>query len=101
MMVQDCLERMLPINPRVIVNIGETNLRRKKRTGNAMDVFDQLPQKLRRWLSQANLPWSPVSVKRVWIKSMRNGLSPEEALVALNTLEKKALKKEKTRHKGS
>jgi len=76
-------------------NLGETNLRRKKRIGNPMHEFDQLPQPLRKWLSKAILPWSPISVKRVWLKSIKNGLSLQEALTVLNKKEENTMKKEK------
>ena len=46
-------------------NLGETNLRRRRRVGNPMHEFDQLPKPLRKWLSKAILPWSPASVRRV------------------------------------
>ena len=56
-------------------NLGETNLRRKKRIGNPMNEFDKLPRPLRQWLNKAILPWSPLSVRRVWLKSISKGLS--------------------------
>ena len=61
-------------------NLGETNLRRRRRIGNPMHEFDQLPKPLRKWLSKAILPWSPLSVRRVWHKSIRKGLSLQEVL---------------------
>ena len=51
-------------------NLGEINLRRRRRVGNPMHEFDQLPKPLRKWLSKAILPWSPASVRRVWNKSI-------------------------------
>ena len=61
-------------------NLGETNLRLRRRVGHPMHEFDQLPKPLRKWLTEAILPWSTVSVRRVWCKSIRKGLSFEEAL---------------------
>ena len=68
-------------------NLGETNLRRRKRVGNSMYEFDHLPKQLRKWMNSAILPWSPVSVRRLWCKSINNGLSYEEALHVLDNAE--------------
>ena len=73
-------------------NLGETNLRRKRRVGNPMREFDKLPKPLRRWLAEAILPWSPVSVKRVWHQSMNKGLSFEEILNFLDKTEETKIK---------
>ena len=42
-----------------------TSLRRKIRQ-HPMDRYDRLPPELRQWLSEAALPWSPCSVRRLW-----------------------------------
>lgn len=76
-------------------NLGQCSLRRKRRAGDPMATYDSLPIPLRRWLSNAALPWSPASVRRVWKKSMAKGLSKEEALNALNQAEAKALAKDR------
>ena len=81
-------------------NIGETNLRRRKRVGNSMYEFDQLPEPLRKWLSKAILPWSPLSVRRVWHKSIRKGLSMQEILCVLDKTEESTMKKEKSNIKN-
>ena len=81
-------------------NIGETNLRRRKRVGNSMYEFDQLPKPLRKWLSKAILPWSPLSVRRVWHRSITKGLSSQEALGVLDKTEECILKKEKSKIKN-
>ena len=78
-------------------NIGETNLRRRKRVGNSMYEFDQLPKPLRKWLTEAILPWSTVSVRRVWCKSIRKGLSFEEALNVLDKSEENIMKKQRSK----
>ena len=56
-----------------------------------MTAYDGLPPLLRRWLSQAILPWSPVSAQRIWVKSMAKGLTPEEILISLNDAETSTL----------
>ncbi len=78
-------------------NIGSTSLRSKKRNGNPMNSYDQLPAPLRVWLSQAVLPWSPKSAKRIWIKALSNGKSADGALMALQTAEERTLAKDKDR----
>ena len=65
-------------------NIGETALRRRRRSTDPMRTFDALPAPLRRWLSEAALPWSPASARRQWEKAIAKGLSIDEALNALS-----------------
>jgi hypothetical protein len=81
-------------------NLGETNLRRRRRIGNPMHEFDQLPKPLRKWLSKAILPWSPASVRRVWNKSINKGLSFQEVLGVLDETEECTMKKEKLKTKN-
>ncbi len=72
-------------------NLGESALRRKRRDRDPMAAYDRLPPPLRQWLSQAALPWSPASARRIWSKSRAKGLSPEETLHALKKAEEKTL----------
>ena len=81
-------------------NLGEINLRRRRRAGNPMHEFDQLPKPLRKWLSKAILPWSPASVRRVWHKSINKGLSFQEVLCVLDETEECTMKKEKLKTKN-
>jgi hypothetical protein len=76
-------------------NLGLSRLRRRKRSGNPMDAFDELPAPARRWVTQAALPWSAVSVRRIWAKSRAKGLSAEEALLRLSNAEAKTLAQER------
>ncbi|MEO0912662.1 MAG: DUF6525 family protein [Pseudomonadota bacterium] len=76
-------------------NIGSTSLRRKRRNGRPMDAYDALPAPLRRWLSEAALPWSPTSARRIWNKANARGLSPEETLRVLAEAETKTLARDK------
>ena len=82
-------------------NLGESALRRKRRSGNPMDMYDTLPAPLRQWLSQAALPWSPASARRIWSKSRAQGLSADEALQALSRAEEKTLQKDKVARRCS
>lgn len=52
-----------------------------------MRDYDALPAPLRHWLSQAMLPWSPSSVRRVWARACASGLTTEEALQRLSSAE--------------
>ncbi len=81
-------------------NLGETNLRRRRRVGHPMHEFDQLPKPLRKWLNEAILPWSTISVRRVWCKSISKGLSFEEALNVLDKSEENTMKKQRSKIKN-
>lgn len=72
-------------------NLGHSSLRRRRRSRDPMAAYDGLPAPLRRWVSQAALPWSPASVRRVWTKALAKGLSPEEALSSLSRAEARTL----------
>jgi hypothetical protein len=56
-----------------------------------MASFDGLPAPVRRWVSQAALPWSATSVRRIWSKSRAKGLSDAESLALLSKAEAKTL----------
>lgn len=60
-----------------------------------MAAFDGLPAPLRQWLSQAALPWSPTSARRIWAKQRAKGLSPEEVLASLSLAEARTLARDR------
>jgi len=72
-------------------NLGQTSLRRKRRSNDPMGTFDGLPAPVRQWVAQAALPWSPASVQRIWSKSRAKGLSDDAALVSLSQAEARTL----------
>ncbi len=76
-------------------NLGETVKKHKTRKGNPMHTYDALPTPLRRWLSEAVLPWSPHSARRIWERAIARGLSHEDALQSLKRAEEKTLMKER------
>ena len=76
-------------------NLGQTSLRQRRRCGDPMAIYDALPAPLRRWLSEAALPWSPTSAHRIWMRSRAKGLSPEEALASLGQAEARTLARDK------
>jgi hypothetical protein len=84
----------------MIQNLGEINLCRRRRVGNPMHEFDQLPKPLRKWLSKAILPWSPASVRRVWYNSINKSLSFQEVLGVLDKTKECTIKKEKLKMKN-
>jgi len=76
-------------------NLGQSSLRRRRRSTDPMNAFDGLPAPLRQWMAQAALPWSPSSVRRIWSKSRAKGLSPEETLKSLNQAEARTLARDR------
>lgn len=76
-------------------NLGQCGLRRTRRSGDPMAAYDGLPAPLRQWLSEAALPWSPTSVRRIWSKSRAKGLSPQETLNSLSQAEARTLARDR------
>ena len=76
-------------------NLGQISLRVKRRSGDPMSAYDSLPAPLRLWLSEAALPWSPASARRLWSKSRAKGLTEEETLASLNVAEAKTLARDR------
>ena len=76
-------------------NLGSTTLKKRRRAADPMTTYDTLPQPLRSWLAEAMLPWSPKSCKRIWDKVRSNGLSIDDAIVALTEAERKTLSRDK------
>lgn len=58
-----------------------------------MEAFDRLPPELRKWMTGANLPWSPKSCDRIWQKAKKNGLPVAERLILLDQIEAATLRK--------
>ncbi|MGR3711608.1 MAG: DUF6525 family protein [Shimia sp.] len=72
----------------------QSSLRRRRRSGNAMQTYDALPQQLRNWLSTAALPWSPASAKGIWMKA-GGRTNPKAALARLAAVEAATLQKDR------
>ena len=72
-------------------NLGESSLRRRRRSGHPMATYDRLPAPLRHWLAEAALPWSPASARRIWAKARAKGMSVEDALALLRQAEARTL----------
>ncbi|MEP3785807.1 DUF6525 family protein [Ascidiaceihabitans sp.] len=75
-------------------NLGKTCLPVRRRNANPMRTYDALPVPLRRWLSQAVLPWSPKSAARLWAQARKKGLSVELTLQSLQNAERRTLASE-------
>lgn len=72
-----------------------STLRRRRSQRNPMRERDQLPKPLRLWLSEAALPWSPASLRRVWVKALRqHGGDEGAALAELSQLEQRRLRRD-------
>lgn len=76
-------------------NLGNTPLRKKKAKGDRMVEFDRLPPHLRSWLRDADLPWSPTSVKRVYLRALKNTGDCSIALAELDTMQSKQISRER------
>lgn len=76
-------------------NLGATSLRRKRRRTDPMRTYDTLPEPLRHWLSQAALPWSPASARRLWARALARGLDTHEALRVLSHAEARTLARDR------
>ncbi|MEP4034982.1 DUF6525 family protein [Pseudophaeobacter sp.] len=68
-------------------NLGETSVKRRKRSEDPMLAYDQLPRDLRLWIQSAKLPWSSASCRRVWLKTKARGDSLEQTLASLDRAE--------------
>ncbi len=76
-------------------NLGETSLRRRRRSVDPMHAYDSLPTPLRQWLSEAVLPWSPISARKIWMRAQAKGLNIDDALDLLCRSEAQTLARDK------
>ncbi|WP_299545991.1 DUF6525 family protein [uncultured Tateyamaria sp.] len=76
-------------------NLGDTGIRSKWRAADPMQTYDALPTPLRRWLSQAVLPWSPASARKIWTRAHAKGLGADDALALLCRAETNTLARDK------
>jgi len=60
-----------------------------------MRSYDALPAPLRLWLSDAALPWSPTSARRLWKRARAKGLSTQDALQTLSRAEANTLARDR------
>ena len=76
-------------------NLGQTNLRKRRRCGDPMQEIDQLPPHLRAWLAKAVLPWRPLSVKRAYDRALARTGDGQHALEELDRLQTAQLAKDR------
>ena len=76
-------------------NLGQTKLKKKRTKGDPMHEFDRLPPFLRSWVRDAVMPWSPTSVKRLYLKALKNTGNCSSALAELDKIQGKRLSKER------
>lgn len=76
---------------RRISNRGAVPLPTRRRQEDPMAAYDRLPAALRAWVQQAQLPWSPQSCQRIWLKARKAGLPVEDVLRRLDAAEQKTL----------
>ena len=63
-----------------------------------MQSYDRLPDLLRKWLSNAALPWSPASVLALWRRALKDAQGDRQAaLNRLNAAEAKMLARDAVR----
>lgn len=75
-------------------NLGQCGLRRRRKVRDPMQEYDTLPPVLRKWLSEAALPWSPRSCRRIWAEARRAGASDHDVLARLDRAEAATLRKD-------
>ena len=75
-------------------NLGQTNLRKRRRQVDPMREFDRLPPQLRTWLAQAALPWRPKSVQRAYQKALARTGDHGSAIAELERLQVQQLEKD-------
>jgi len=76
-------------------NLGATTLRRRQRAGDPMTAYDALPPALRAWLSEAALPWSPASCRRIWLAARARGDCDKTVIERLNRAERQTLSRDR------
>lgn len=76
-------------------NLGTTGLPKRRRTGNPMQTYDTLPAPVRSWLSEAALPWSPASCKRILRRAQARGESLDAVLLRLERAQQTTLARDR------
>jgi hypothetical protein len=76
-------------------NRGATSLRKRRRNEDPMQAFDALPAPVRAWLSQAALPWSPASCRKIVQQAQARGEGVEEVLARLDRAQQNTLARDR------
>lgn len=78
-----------------VTNRGATSLRTRRRNEDPMQTFDALPAQVRSWLSQAALPWSPASCRRILRKARSRGEGLDDVLARLDRAQQISLARDR------
>lgn len=60
-----------------------------------MQAFDALPAPVRTWLSQAALPWSPASCRKILRKARTHGEGLDDVLARLDRAQQNTLARDR------
>lgn len=74
-------------------NRGQTGLKVRRRSEDPMQAYDALPRPVRNWLSEAAMPWSPASCRRILRSAKARGEGMEAVLARLEQAERQTLAK--------
>jgi hypothetical protein len=74
-----------------------SSLRGRRRNRDAMAAYDRLPPRLRRWLSEAALPWSAESALKIWRRALEETGCEEAALARCAAAERAMLSRDAPR----
>lgn len=75
-------------------NRGVTTLRTRRCRGNPLAEYDSLPPELRRWMSEATLPWGAQSVRAAYEKALARTGDKTRALRELDAIERRLVAKD-------
>jgi len=78
-------------------NRGTTTLKGKRKSRHPMNDFDALPPELRKWVSEAILPWSAHSVQKSFRKAIAKTGDPQLALEELDRIQSQLIERDKSR----
>tara|TARA_R110000787_G_scaffold22862_1_gene66004 strand:- start:1178 stop:1480 length:303 start_codon:yes stop_codon:yes gene_type:complete len=78
-----------------LTNRGATSLRTRRRNEDPMQAYDALPAPVRSWLSQAALPWSPASCRKILRQARLRGEGLEDVLARLDRAQRNTLARDR------
>tara|TARA_R110002049_G_scaffold95047_6_gene233626 strand:- start:583 stop:885 length:303 start_codon:yes stop_codon:yes gene_type:complete len=78
-----------------LTNRGATSLRKRRRNEDPMQAYDALPAPVRSWLSQAALPWSPASCRKILRQARLRGEGLEDVLARLDRAQRNTLARDR------
>jgi hypothetical protein len=87
--------------PRANLRSALSRRRRARPARDPMAEFDRLPPPLRRWLSDAALPWSPRSAHRAYLQALADLRCPHQALGRLDALQSERLRRDRMAAEGA